>query len=146
LDLSRPWGSLGETYKTRSIVGWLTNSGQDFGLGDTQRQAQELISGPSLGAKTKFMSFNRTQSRTVTGLLTGHNALRRHPYLLGPLDSPLSRRCGVREETSAHILCKCEVLASLRHAYLSSLFLEPTDIQSTSLGAIWSFSKDSGLP
>ena len=26
-------------------------------LGDTQRQAQELISGPSLGAKTKFMSF-----------------------------------------------------------------------------------------
>jgi hypothetical protein len=46
------------------------------GLGDTQRQAQELISGPSLGAKAKFLSFNRTQSRAVTGLLTGHNTLR----------------------------------------------------------------------
>jgi hypothetical protein len=47
---------------------------------------------------------------------------------------------------SAHILCECEALASLRHAYLGSLFLEPKDIQSISLGAIWSFSKASGLP
>ena len=29
-----------------------------MGLGDTQRQAQELISGQSLGAKAKFLSFN----------------------------------------------------------------------------------------
>jgi len=28
-DLSRPLGSLDETYKTRSIVGWLTSNGQD---------------------------------------------------------------------------------------------------------------------
>ena len=54
--------------------------------------------------------------------------------------------CGVMEETSAHILCECEALASLRHAYLGSFFLEPKDIQSISLGAIWSFSKASGLP
>jgi len=45
-------------------------------LGDTQGQAQELISGPCLGAKTKFLSFNRTQSRAVTGLLIGHNTFR----------------------------------------------------------------------
>jgi hypothetical protein len=36
------------------------------GLGDTHRQARELISGPSLGAKAKLLSFNRTQSRAVT--------------------------------------------------------------------------------
>jgi hypothetical protein len=47
-------------------------------LGDTQRQARELISGPGLGAKTILMSFNRTQSRAVIGLLTGHNTLRWH--------------------------------------------------------------------
>jgi hypothetical protein len=115
-------------------------------LGDTQRQAQELISGPSLGAMPKFMSFNRTQSRAVIGLLTGHNTLRRHLYLLGLLDSPLCRRCGVKDETSAHILCECEALASLRHAYLDSFFLEPKDIKSVRLEAIWSFSKASGLP
>ena len=39
-------------------------------LGHTQRQARELISGPCRGFKAKFLSFNRTQSRVVTGLLT----------------------------------------------------------------------------
>ena len=48
------------------------------GLSDTHKQAREMISGPCLGAKARFLSFNRTQSRAVTGLLTGHNTLRRH--------------------------------------------------------------------
>jgi len=92
------------------------------------------------------MSFNKTQSRAVFGLLTGHNTLRRHLYLLVLQDSPLCRKCGAMEETSAHILCECEALASLRHAYLGPFFLEPKDIQSISLEAIWSFSKASGIP
>ena len=75
----------------------------------------------------------------------GHNTLRRHLHLLGLHDSPLCRKCGVREETSAHILCECEALASLRHMHLGSFFLEPEDIRSLGLGAIWNFSKATGL-
>jgi len=52
----------------------------------------------------------------------------------------------VGEETSAHILCECEALASLRHACLGSFFLEPEDIRSLGLRAIWSYSKVAGLP
>jgi hypothetical protein len=80
---------------------WLVNQqwARWRGFDGTHRQARELISGPSLGAKAKFLSFNRTQSRAVIGLLTGHNILRRHLHLLGLLDSPLCRRCGVKEET-----------------------------------------------
>jgi len=115
------------------------------GLGDTQRQARELISGPCLCTKAWFLSFNRTKSRAVTGLLTGHNTLMRHLHLLGLSDSPLCRS-GAEEETSAHILCECEASATLRHVYLGSFFLEPEDIKSISLGAIWSFSKVTGLP
>ena len=114
-------------------------------LGHTQRQARELISGPSPGFKAKFLSFNRTQSRVVTGLLTGHNTLRRHLHLLRLIDSPLCRACGVKEETSAHILCECEALASLRHTYLGSFFLEPEDIKSISLGAICSYGRATTL-
>jgi len=65
---------------------------------------------------------------------------------MGPSDSPLCWRCGAKDETSAHILCECEALALLRHAYLDSFFLEPEDIKSISLGAIWNFSKATGLP
>jgi len=69
----------------RRIRRWLVNQHwvRWRGLGDTQRQAQELISGPCLGAKARFLSFNRTQSRAVTGLLTGHITLMRHLHLMG---------------------------------------------------------------
>ena len=52
----------------------------------------------------------------------------------------------MKEETSAHVLCECEALASLRHMYLGSFFLEPEDVKSISLGAVWSFSRATGLP
>jgi hypothetical protein len=87
-----------------------------------------------------------TQSRTVKGLLTGHNTVSKHLHLLGLLDIPLCKRCGIKEETSAHILCKCEALASFRHPYPGSFFLEPEDIKSISFGAIWNFGKVTGLP
>jgi len=99
-----------------------------------------------LDAKAKFLSLNRAQSKAVNGLLTGHNTLRRHLQLIGMSDSPLCRRCGAEDETSAHILCECEALASLRHVYLGCFFLEPEDIKFISLGAIWNFSKATGLP
>jgi hypothetical protein len=101
---------------------------------------------PCLGAKARFLSFSRTQSRAVTGLLIGHNTLRRHLYLMGLSDSPLCRRCGAEDETSAHILCECEALASLRHVYLGSFFLEPEGGKCISLAAIWNFSNVTGLP
>ena len=112
----------------------------------TQRQDEELISDLSPSPKTRLLSFNRTQSRVVTGLLNGHNTLRRHLNLMGLTNSPLCRRCGVEDETLAHILCECEALASLRHVCLGSFFLDPKDIKGLSLGAICNFSKGTGLP
>ena len=64
---------------------------------------------------------------------------------MGLSDSPLYRRCGAEDETSAHALCECEALASLRHVYLGSFYLEPEDIKNISLGAIWNCSKATGL-
>jgi len=116
------------------------------GLGETPRQPQDFNSGSSLGAKEKYLTFNRTQATAVTGFLTGHNTLRIQIYLLGPVDSPTCRRCGMEEETSAYILCGCEALATSRHVHLGSLFLGPQHIQRISLGAIREFSQVTGLP
>ena len=114
--------------------------------GGTQRQAQKLISGPSPTSKTRLLSLNRAQSRVVTGLLTGHNTLRRHFYFMGLFNNSTRRMCVTEEENSVHILCKCEALISLRHAYLSSFSLKPEDISNLSLGANWNFNKGAGLP
>jgi hypothetical protein len=82
-----------------------------------QRQARKLISGPSPTTKRGLLSFNRTQSRFVLGLLTGHDTLRGHLHLMGLTNNPSCKRCGTEEETLVHILCECEALASLRHAF-----------------------------
>jgi hypothetical protein len=43
------------------------------------------------------------------------------------------------------ILSLSEALASLRHIYLGSFFLDPEDIRKLSTGAIWNFAKGTGL-
>jgi hypothetical protein len=91
------------------------------------------------------LSFNGTQSRVVFGLLTGHNTLRRHLHIMGLCNDPKCRKCCTEEETSIHILFECEVLASLRHVYLGSFFLEPEDIRELGMGFIWNFAKGTGL-
>ena len=78
---------------------------------------------------------------------TRHNTLRRHLHLLWLTNRPLCRRCGAEDETSVHTLRECAALAALRHVNLGSFFLDPEDIKSLSLGAIWNFiAKKQGCP
>ena len=67
----------------RKIKRWMENQHLVLRRGpcSTQIQAGELISGPDLAAMARLLSFDRTQSRVVIGLLTGHNTLRRHIYI-----------------------------------------------------------------
>jgi hypothetical protein len=86
------------------------------------------------------------QSGVITGLLTGPNTLSRQLYLMGLIESGLCRKCGAEEETSVHVLCKCEALVTLRYHHLGSLFLDTEDVIHLSQGAIWNFIKGTGLP
>jgi hypothetical protein len=60
---------------------------------------------------------------------------------MGLRDSPLCKKCGAEEDTSADVLCECETLATHRHTYLGSFFLDPEDVRELNLGAIWNFVK-----
>jgi hypothetical protein len=117
-----------------------------IGLGHTQRQARELISGPCLGAKARVLSFSRTQSRAVTDLLIGRNTLRRHLHLMGLSDSPLCRRCGAEDwNLGPHSLWMWNF--GLTQTCVSVLlFLAARGHQEYNLGAIWNFRKTTGLP
>ena len=114
------------------------------GFCSTQRQARELISVPDLAIRARLLSFNGAQSRIVIGLPTGHKTLTRHLYVMGLSDTPICRKCGTEKETSVHVLCECEALASLRHSYLGSFFLDPENIRKLNIGAIWKFAKETG--
>jgi len=110
----------------------------------TQKHTPELISGPDLATRARLLSFNRTQSRIVIGLLTGHNTLRRHLCIMGLSNNPICRKCDTKE-SSVHILCECEALALFIHTLLGPFFLDPEDIRKLSIGASWSFAKGTGL-
>ena len=114
------------------------------GHGSIHRQARELISAPSPATKARLLSFNRTQSRVVTGLFTGRNKLRRHTQGMRLRNNPRCRLSGT-EEKSVHILCECEALASRRQTYLGSFFFDPENIMNLSTGTIWNSGKGKGF-
>jgi hypothetical protein len=64
---------------------------------------------------------------------------------MGLSSNPICRKCDTEEETSVHVLCEYEALASLRYAYLGSFFLDPEDIRVLGVEAIWNFAKGTGL-
>jgi len=115
------------------------------GTCNTQRQARELISGPDPATGAWLLSLNRTQTKVVIGLLTGHNTLRRYLCIMGIGNNPRCRKCGTEEETSVHVLCEREALASLKCIYLGSFFLDPDDIRKLGVKAIWRFGNATGL-
>ena len=47
---------------------------------------------------------NMMKSRVVTGLLTGHNTLGRHLYIMRHTDNPMCWRSRAEKETSDHVL------------------------------------------
>jgi hypothetical protein len=64
---------------------------------------------------------------------------------MGLSNNPICRKCGTEEETSVHVLYAYEALASLKHSYLGSFFLDPEDIRKLNIGAIWKFAKGTRL-
>jgi hypothetical protein len=82
---------------------------------------------------TRLLSLNRIKSGDVTSLLTGHNTLRRYTYIMGMIGSPSGRRCWQRRKPQL-IFCEYEAMATLRHTYLGSFFLDPEDVRSLGLG------------
>jgi hypothetical protein len=103
----------------------------------------KLYSFCNLGARWRWLT-NATPRPIYTGkgnryqfycnlagpqsMLTGYNTLRRHSHIMGLCNDPICRKCGTEEETSVHILCECDALASLTHAYLGFFFLDTEDI------------------
>jgi hypothetical protein len=144
LNLLEPSGPvMGLLWLLPSIVYLLTHHNDSAKY--SSEQAQELISRPCLGTKVRILSFIRMQSMLVTVFLTRHNTLRRHLHLMWLIDSPSCKKCGAEDETTAHIVCRCEALESFSLVYLG-FFLEPENIKSVYLGAIWNLSKATGLP
>jgi len=145
LDPIQTWGSLGENNKKR-LGCWLANQhgAQWPGLGDTQRQVREFISGPSLGTRAKFMTFNTIQSRVVTGLLMGHNTLRTSlPTSCLTASYVGSAGWERKPRLTFYVSARLWPHSNMR---TRAPFSWSRRILGVRVGAIWNYSKFAGLP
>nr|CAI5847363.1 unnamed protein product [Callosobruchus analis] len=91
------------------------------------------------------LSLDRSNLRMLVGLLTGHNTFRRHLFVMRVVDDPTCTWCGEEEESSAHILCRCETLGYHRQITLGSRILEPIEIKGAGPKNVLAFAKRAGL-
>jgi hypothetical protein len=91
LDLSHPWEDSRQNIR-RKLKCWMDNRhlARWQGLSSTQRQAQELISGPCLAAKIRLLYFNKIKSRVVIGTL---NPLTPNDHYSGRTATLTSKLC-----------------------------------------------------
>jgi ribonuclease HI len=102
------------------------------------RQAKRLI---KPYANKNILGLSKQNLRILTGFLTGHCTLRYHLGKLGLSDQTICRLCLEEDETSEHVLCSCEAVASLRLNILGKPFLSLPEFHSTSFSDILGFIK-----
>ena len=71
------------------------------------RQTKMFV--PDIGQKPRagFMTTSRKLARTTIQLMSGHNNLRRHRFLMKMEDTPTCEQCGLEEETAEHFVTEC---------------------------------------
>jgi ribonuclease HI len=96
---------------------------------------------PELNRKWSKEIINQSKKnmRMIIQILTGHNNLRRHKFLMGIEPSAECENCGEEEETSEHFLLKCPFYSLERYQILGNDLLEAEDIRSMKLTKIRNF-------
>ena len=108
------------------------------------RQSKELM-GSRTGQCKGLRAGNKSQIRTLTGLLTGHGRINYHLRKIGLTQDDTCRLCREDIETSAHILCECEALAGTRRLSFGMPFLEAKEVRQLNPDDVLRFARISGL-
>ena len=93
--------------------------------------------GTKLGRE--ITSYNRSNIRILTQIITGHANLQRHRSIMGIEDDPTCPKCGDTEETSYHYLMECPYYNKIRHSIFMFQILDKRDLPYINLSDILSF-------
>jgi ribonuclease HI len=110
---------------------------------DVAKQAKELIRPGNYSFTRKMLSLEKTGTRAVVRLLTGHCSLRYHKWILGLAPEP-DCLCGEDRETARHVLCECGLLYKVRQQIFGVPVLQPEDVHKLEPHRLAQFVKKSG--
>jgi hypothetical protein len=68
-------------------------------------------------------------------------------FEMGLCDNPICKRCGrlLRRKPQFMFCVSVRPLLHSRHQYLGSFFLDPEDVRTLNIRALWKFAKETGL-
>ena len=92
------------------------------------RQTKMFVPSIAPRAKQGFMSLSRTGVRKIIQIMTGHNNLRRHRFLMKMEESPICENCGLEEETSEHFITVCPAQYENRVTTFGSRLLDGREL------------------
>lgn len=104
---------------------------------NTARQSRNSIKISNKNARY-FLSLSRTNLRKLTGILTGHNSLKKHLHTIGVINDPNCDMCGDIESTE-HFLCHCPAYIKSRAFHLGSFTIKYNSIWSLAPSSILKF-------
>ena len=91
-----------------------------------------------------ILTSSRSKVRRTVQLLTGHNNLSRHRFLMKMEDSPICTKCEEDEETSEHFIAKCPAYAKQRRDHLGAPILDQRELAGLKIRDIIKFTKETG--
>jgi ribonuclease HI len=103
------------------------------------RQTKMFLPKPNNNWAKEILKLNKKDIRLIIQILTGHNTLRRHKFLMGLEPSAICEGCEEEEETSEHFLLRCPLFALERYQILGNDFLAAEDIQEMKISKIKCF-------
>ena len=95
-------------------------------------------------AKAGLMTTNRSTARTAVQLMTGHNNLRRHRFLMKMEESPTCEKCQLEEETAEHFITECPAYMEERYKVFGSRLLNKSELAAIRVRDLQRFKNEIG--
>jgi hypothetical protein len=110
------------------------------------RHGKVFIGRPCKKRADDLLKLGRHQLKMVVAILTGHDPVKRHLYIMGLLDGdPTCRFCRKETETVRHIICSCDALALQRYDIFGDSLVETKDVSTASVNDLCPFIRGTGL-
>ena len=108
------------------------------------RQTKMFVPEVPPKAKAGLMTTNRSTARTAVQLMTGHNNLRRHRFLMKMEESPTCEKCQLEEETAEHFITECPAYMEERYKVFGSRLLNKSELAAIRVRDLQRFKNETG--
>jgi len=136
---------LSEDAVAKAIHSWaLGEHARAWRLRADCQQTKMFVESPKNNPSNYLLSLSRKTLRSLLQIITGHNTLNKHMFVMGLNSSPTCTKCEEGSETSLHFVGSCPFYSINRLETLGAHLLSQEELKSIPLPALLKFIESSG--